>query len=311
MPVPTPGPAEILATVEAGRAIVARTGVQPLCLCQKDTDGDQTLEWVGLYLLPGEPSRLTGFVLDGTAWFPLTPPESEEFKGLGEFPACELEVRDINADTMPEVIVWGHTQSGATLLHIFRWDGSRYALLGSFEGKGGVRLENRDGDLYDEIVVRWRPEGPLVWEVVYTWDGAHYVWTWDRYAWYYLDRPHPYSDDTPIHALASFYLALNDRDLPAAYRLLSPMARSRQSYEGWALGFATTVRVEMGAARVVSEKEDLATVAAQVRALDNVEGRILARLYAVEWELVRTEGGWRLDRGKAELLEEWEMNYYP
>lgn len=310
-PVPTPGPAEISATVEAGKAAITRAGVQPICLRQEDTDGDGELEWIGLHLLPGEPPRLTGFVLDGAAWYPLAPPESEEFKGLGEFPACELEVRDLNADKVPELVIWGHAQNGATLLHIFRWDGSHYALLGSFEGKGGIRLENRDGDLYDEVVVRWRPEGPLVWEVVYTWDGAHYVWTWDRYAWYYLDRPHPYPDDTPLHALASFYLALNDRDLPAAYQFLSPAARSGQTYEAWALGFATTVRVEVGAARLVSEEEDRATVAAQVRAVDNVSGRMVSRVYAVEWLLVRTEEGWRLEWGKAELLEEWEMKYFP
>ncbi|RME37436.1 MAG: hypothetical protein D6793_04195 [Thermoflexia bacterium] len=308
---PTPGPAEVVATIEAARADIARTGIQPLCLRQEDTDGDPELEWVGLYLLSGEPPRLLGFILDGAAWYPLAPPESEEFKGLGEFPACQLEVRDLNADSVPEVVVWGHAQSGATLLHIFRWEGERYALLGGFEGKGGIRLENRDGDLADEVVVRWRPEGPLVWEVVYTWDGAHYVWTWDRYAWYYLDRPRPYPDDTPVHALSSFYLALNDRDLPAAYSLLSPAARSGQRYEDWALGFAATVRVEVGAARVVSGDEGRATVAAQVRALDNMGGRILARTYAVEWALVRTEEGWRLDWGKAELLEEWEMRYYP
>jgi len=308
---PTPGPAALQATVEAGASLAARAGIQPLCMRQENTDGDPELEWVGLYLISGEAPRLQGFILDGPNRYDLIPPESEETKGLGEFPTCELEVRDLNADGRTEIIIWGHTRTGATLLHLFVWEGDRYALLGGFEGKGGIRLENRDGDLADEVVVRWRPEGALVWEVIYTWDGARYAWTWDRYAWFYLDRPHPYPDDTPVHALASFYLALNDRDLPAAYRMLSPAARSVRAYEEWALGFATTMRVEVGAARVARQEGDRATVAAQVRALDNVDGRVIATVYTVEWQMIRLEEGWRLDWGTAEPLERWEVRYYP
>lgn len=297
--------------MEAGAAQAARAGIQPLCLRQENTDDDPDLEWVGLYLAPGEPPHLRGFVLDRSHQYDLAPPESEEFSGLGEFPTCEMEVRDLNADGRTEVIIWGHTRKGATLLHIFVWDGSRYALLGGFEGRGGIRLENRDGDLADEVVVRWRPEGELVWEVVYTWDGARYAWTWDRYAWFYPDRPHAYPDDTPVHALASFYLALNDRDLPAAYRMLSPAARSAWTYEDWALGFSRTLRVEVGAVRVAWQEGDQATVAAQVRALDNVDGRVVATVYAVEWQMARGEEGWRLVSGTAQALETWEVPYYP
>ncbi len=306
-----PEPAAIQATIEAGTSYAARAGIRPLCMRQENTDDDPDPEWVGLYLASSDPPRLQGFVLDGPNRHDLIPPESEESKGLGEFPTCELEVRDLNADGRTEIIIWGHTQAGATLLHIFAWDGRQYALVAGFEGKGGIRLENRDGDLTDEVVVRWRPEGDLVWEVIYTWDGAHYAWTWDRYAWFYLDRPHAYPDDTPIHALASFYLALNDRDLPMAYRMLSPAAQSVRTYEDWVLGFATTLGVEVGAVRVVAQEGERATVAAQVRALDNVDGRVIATVYAVEWQMVRLGGSWRLDRGAAEMLERWEARYYP
>lgn len=312
VPPPSPPGAEaIRATVEAGAAQAVRAGLQPLCLRQENTDHDPDLEWVGLYLASGEPPRLQGFILDGPNRHDLIPPESEETKGLGEFPTCELEIRDLNADGRTEIAIWGHTRTGATLLHIFVWDGDRYVLLGEFRGRGGIRLENRDGDLADEVVVRWRPEGNLVWEVVYTWDGHHYVWTWDRYAWFYLDRPHAYPDDTPVYALASFYLALNDRDLPAAYRMLSPAARSAWAYEEWVRGFATTLQVEVGAVRVVAQEGDRATVAAQVRALDNVDGRVVATTFAVEWRMVHLEEGWRLEEGSAEMLERWEVRYYP
>lgn len=310
-PLPTISSAAVAATISAGETGVAVRGVTPLCLRLQDTDGDGESEWMGLYLRSTDPPQLLGFIMDGQEWYDLAPPESDEYQGLGAYPTCEMEIRDLNADGRVELVVWGHAGTGTDLLHIFVWDGEHYALLGAFEGKGGIRLENRDGDLADEVVVRWRPEGDLVWEVIYTWNGSHYAWTWDRYAWFYLDRPHAYVADSPVHALASFYLALNDRDLPGAYGLLSPAAQAARPYADWALGFVTTLGVEVGAARVVTQEGIEATVGAQVRALDNVDGRVLVSLYAVEWRMVQTEGGWRLENGTVQMLGQEELRYYP
>jgi len=310
-PPPTIAPAEVAATVVAGEASLAARGVEPLCLRWDDTDDDGEPEWVGLYLYPADPPQLLGFVLDGETWHDLAPPEGEEYQGLGEYPTCELQVRDLNDDGRTELAVWGHAGTSTDRLHIFAWDGDRYRLLGGFEGEGGIRMEEADGDLVEEVVVRLRPEGDLVWEIVYTWDGANYAWTWDRYSWFYADRPHAYPDDTPLHALASFYLALDDRDLPGAYSMLSPAAQAARPYDDWALGFTTTIGVEVGAARVAGQGEGWATVAAQVRALDNVGGRVVATLYDVEWQMVQTGAGWRLDTGSSQTLDQWEIPYYP
>jgi len=310
-PLPLLTPAAVAATVSAGQARVGAYTAEPLCLRWQDTDDDGEPEWVGLHLRPTDPPQLAGFVLDGPTWYDLVPPQSETESGVGEYPACELEVRDLNADGRTEVAFWGHAGAAIDRLHIFAWDGSRYALLGTFEGEGGVRIEETDGDLVEEIVVRLRPEGDLVREIVYTWDGAHYAWTWDRYAWFFPDRPHAYVDDSPLHALVSFYLALNDRDLPGAYALLSPTAQATRPYDAWALGFATTLAVEVGAARVMSQDGNTAAVAAQVRALDNSRGRVIATLYDVEWRTTRLDAGWRLDHGETEMLDQWELPYYP
>jgi len=307
-PAPRLTPSLVATVIAEGTARTA--SVQPLCLRQEDTDGDGQGEWVGLYLQPGEPPQLLGFVLDGEDWHDLRPPENEEVSALGEYPTCEMTVDDINADGRVEIAVWGHAPT-ADLLHIFAWDGAHYALLGGFVGKGGVRLESAGGDLADQVVVRWRPEGDLVWEVVYTWDGTHYAWTWDRYAWFYLDRPHVYPTDTPLHAVVSFYLALDDRDLPAAYGLLSPAVQAGLSYNDWAWNFNTTLGVEVGALQTVQEEGDQATLAGQVRALDNVSGRIIATTYAVEWQVVRTPNGWRIAGSDVETLEQREITYYP
>jgi len=309
-PVPTLDPAAVAAVVAKGQARLKAAAVEPLCLRWEDTDGDGEPEWVGLYLRPEEPPQLTAFVLDGDAWHDLRPLEKEKH-GLGEYPTCELEVRDVNADGRVEILVWGHAEVSTDLLHIFVWDGTAYALLALFEGEAGVRLENTGGDLADEVVVGYDAGDDLVWEAVHTWDGANYGWTWERYAWFYLDRPHAYRTDTPEHVVISFYLAVDDRDLPGAYGLLSGSAQAAQPYETWAVGFATTVAAEVGAVHELARSGDVATVAAQVRAYDNVDGRIVATLWDVEWAVVRTGTGWRLESAAAEQLDRWELPYYP
>jgi len=308
-PAPTLDPSAVAATVLDGQARLEAEGVEPLCMRWEDTDGDGEPEWVGLYVRPEEPPRLAAFVLDGDDWYDLQPLEKEKH-GLGQYPTCELEVRDVNADGRVELVVGGHAEASADLLHIFAWDGAAYTLLAPFEGNAGVRLENTDGDLADEVVVGYDAADGLVWEAVYTWDGIAYGWTWERYTWFYLDRPHAYRADTPEHAVIFFYLAIDDRDLPGAYTLLSVPAQAAQPYETWAVGFATTVAAEVGAVNELSRSESAAIVVAQVRAYDNVGGRIVATLWDVEWALVPTDAGWRLESATAESLDTWDAPYY-
>ncbi len=318
-PAPTPAPiaptvdaTQVVATIEAGQSALSAQQVEALCLRREDADGDGVPEWIGITSRRSEPPRLAAFVVgnDGT-WHDLAPHETSKY-GLGVYPTCELSVRDINADGRPEVLVWGHAETSTTLLHVFVWDAGRYALLAAFEGPAGVRLENSDGDLADEIVVGYPKGADLVWEAVHTWDGSSYGWTWDRHRWRALDRPHAYSAATPEVAVISFYLALNDRDLPGAYRMLSASAQARSPYPEWALGYATTLRVEAGSVHEAGRSgESSAVVATLVRSYDNAEGRVLGRLWDVEWTLTREGELWRLDSVTADLLDQWEAVYYP
>ncbi len=315
-PAPTPDPAVVTNIVGQINARLTQAGIEPLCLRWEDTDDDGKAEWSVLYHRNGEEGRseLMAFILDDNgAWYELRPLKKEPGKkdfGLGQYPTCELEVRDVNGDGRTEVLIWGHAESSTTLLHIFVWDGSSYVLLASFEGDAGIRQENSDGDLADEFAVRYDAGSGLVWEAVHTWDGLNYGWTWERYDWFYLSRPHAYPTDTPEHAVISFYLALDDRDIPGAYGLLTPMAQMAQAYQAWAAGFATTVSVEVGSVHELARQGDSATVTAQVQALDNVDGRIIATLWDVEWELRKTEHGWRLESAKTTQLDRRELKYY-
>lgn len=314
IPIPTATPAlDVQAVgdaITAGRVAVETRGVDPLCLRWEDTDGDGEAEWLGLYVLPGEPPHLEAFVLDGEAWHTLQAPEQEE-RGLGTYPVCELDVHDVNADGRPEISIYGHAEGSVDLLHIFVWDGVLYSLLASFAGDAGVRTEDGDGDLVSEIVVRHDAGAGLAWEAVHTWDGATYGWTWERYDWLHRDRPHVYLSDTPEHAVIAFYLALGDGDLPAAYRLLSAAARSSQPYQSWAVGFDTTRDVQVGSVRQTARSGGTATVTAQVRSYDNIDAYIIGRLWDTIWTARAEEEGWRLEDATSDELDRWEVPFFP
>ena len=76
------------------------------------------------------------------------------------------------------------------------------------------------------------------------------------------------------------------------------------------LGFVTTVAAEVGAVHEISRSGDTATVTAQVRAYDNVDGRVVATLWDTEWTVVHAGATWRLASATAEQLDRWEPPYF-
>lgn len=317
-PLPTPDPARLLAAADGGLARVrAVAGETPLlCLRYEDTDADGAPEWVALTHQESAPSRLSAFVLDGDAvyWLePAFPKAGVPDVGLGQYATCEVEIRDVNVDGVPDIAIFGHADKNETLLHLFSWDGAGYRRLGRFSGDAGVQFMDADGDLELEIWEGYREQSApsLTWRVIYTWEEGAYGWTSDRYDWYALERPHSYPTHKPHYAVIAFYLALNDRDLPGAYSLLLP--QEGRDYDAWALGYATTVRVSVGDAHPIpaTVSESNARVSAMVRAWDNRGGVIVGRLWNVEWETQNTAAGWRLGNAAATLLEEWPVSYWP
>lgn len=318
-PFPTADPNRLLASAEAEfDRLKARAGNASLvCFRHQDLDADSQPEWVALTHRAGSSSRLEAFVLDASTFYPLEPayPDpGEPDVGLGEYPACEMEIRDVNVDGVPEIAVFGHAQENETLLHLFAWDGGAYVRLGRFAGDAGVRFADADGDPEEEIEVGYRVRGApeLAWFVVHTWEEGTYGWTSDYYDWYATVRPHTYPSHQPDYAVIGYYLALDDRDLPGAYALLDPAARS--AYETWAVGYATTLQVRAGGVHMVpgTEATSSAQVTGMVTAWDNEQGVIVGRQWNVTWTVVTASGGqWRLQRAETELLKEWTATYWP
>ncbi|HEY89832.1 MAG TPA: hypothetical protein G4N98_08920 [Thermoflexia bacterium] len=320
-PYSTPNPALAADTAKRGLARVLEIAGEAdlVCLRHEDTDGDAEPEWLALIHQPAAGPRLSAFVLDGEEFYALPaahPKPGEPDIGLGQYATCELEIRDINADGRPEVAIFGHAEQHETFLHVYVWERGEYRLLGAFRGTADIHFEDRDGDLAEEIIEGHLDTAApsLAWEIIFTWDGQQtYGWTTDRWAWYYLERPHAYLTHKPSYAVISFYLAVDDRDLPGAYALLDTATQSTRPYAAWANGFASTLRVDTGAVHQLPGvgDENHARVATQVLAWDNEAGRVIARTWEVLWDVVRTAEGWRLTSSTMNLLLEEEMTYYP
>ena len=317
-PFPTTDPNTLLASAEQARGrLAARAGdASVVCFRHQDLDADGQPEWVALTHRAGDPPRLEAFILDSSTFYDLEPayPEpSGPDVGLGEYPVCEIEIRDVNVDGIPEIAIFGHARDQESILHLFAWDEDAYVRLGRFAGDAGVRFADADGDAEAEIEVGYRVRGApaLAWFVVHTWEEGTYGWTSDYYDWYFSTRPHTYPTQRPDYAVIAYYLALDDRDLPGAYALLDPA--SRGPYETWALGYATTVQVRTGGVHTVpgTETASSAQVTAMVTAWDNDQGVIIARHWNVTWTVAAANGEWRLQQAETELLKEWAAALWP
>jgi hypothetical protein len=281
-------------------------------------DADSIPEWFALTHKNDTPPSLQAFILDDEASYVLEPAQPKPGLpdiGFGQFPVCEINIGDINLDGHVEIAIFGHGQSNETLLHLFRWDAAheQYVRLGYFSGDAGVKLVETDGDLTLEIWEGYRVhEAPtLTWYAVHTWQDQTYGWTSERFDWYSQERPHAYPTHEADFAVIAFYLALDDRDLPGAYNLL--LSQARASYDVWASGYNTTVRIDVGGVHTIptSVSAGRARVAAMVTSYDNEGGTIIKRLWDVEWETAVTQQGWRLLESTAELLEESKATYFP
>lgn len=318
---PTPDPAAISGAAQRGLARVraAAGEAQLLCLRYEDTTGDGQPAWIALTYQEAEPhARLQALILhdDDTVYrLPTVIPDpATPDYGLGQYATCELQIRDVNADGRPDIAIFGYADGNRSLMHLYTWADGDYRVLGNFRGTAGVWFEDGQGDLTEQVIEGHRVGGgaDLVWQVIFTWDGRTYGWTLDRYAWYSLERPQFPLTGRADHAVISFYLLLNDRDMPRAYTLLSPSYQAARPFTEWVAGFATTLRVEASSVNIIAAAsgENNARVSAMITSWDNEDGRVIGRIWNVVWDLVRTADGWRLTGGTQQLLDSWEAQYW-
>lgn len=101
----------------------------------------------------------------------------EDFQEFGVF---AVDVRDINSDQRPEVIISAPVGAHAESLYVFRWDGSAYKMVGDFWSDApNIEIVDLDGDGICEIRTFCRnyQKDPLSDSIVkvFHWDGKKYV----------------------------------------------------------------------------------------------------------------------------------------
>ena len=180
-----------------------------------------------------------------------------------------------------------------------------------------------------EVLGEPKHEGGLTWAVVRAPDGQHGFLPAE-----YLDprpptpTPVPTATSTPTRtptrppsptatrtptplpipglgaeaAVRKFYSAIAARDFASAWALLSPRFQAKQSYNSWVDGYKTTRSVQLRSLTVKDQSSTTATVAVTVDAVDDLGGRLVPSTFQGVWELVLTNGAWRLDVGKIEQV---------
>lgn len=97
-----------------------------------------------------------------------------------EFSVFDIEVKDVNADGRPEILVSTPVGAHAESMYAFHWDGSEYKQIGDFWSDApSIEVRDLDGDGICEVrtVCRNYDKNPLAdsFVKIFHWDGNEYV----------------------------------------------------------------------------------------------------------------------------------------
>lgn len=255
--------------------------------------GDGVIESVVAYFVPSPSSPEGLFGKLGAVAVRSGPGGQQVYplgEDLGELPSAETLAGDLNGDRKPELAVRGGVGAHTTLLHIFRWNGAGYDVIGDFMGDGGIQLSDVDGDDAYEVLVSRRnyDRAQLSLVTVYHWNGDSYAPVQQRWG-FAFDTP---TLDYPEAVVLSYYLAIAAHDYPSAYSLLGPAMQARQSYASFERGFASTEDAWVEELNIVSEGPTSAVVAVRVGSLE-ADGSV--KHFAGRWMVSLINGTWRLN----------------
>lgn len=255
--------------------------------------GGGVIESVVAYFVPSPdfPNALAGHVgavavRDGPSGRQVYPLSED----LGVIASAEVLAGDLNGDRKPELAVWGVVGAHTTVLHIFRWNGAGYDLIGDFIGDGHIALRDVDADDAYEVLASERngDRAQLSRVTVYHWDGGGYSPVQQR--WYFTFDPPRL--DYPEAVVLAYYLAIAAHDYPGAYMLLGPAMQAQLPYASFERGFASTEDAWVEELQVVSEGPASAVVAVRVGSLET-DGSI--KHFAGRWMVGLINGAWRLN----------------
>ena len=147
-----------------------------------------------------------------------------------------------------------------------------------------------------EVLVANRAGVGVVLEEVSVWNGTEYAPSRSRYA-----RQASFSmalpAGSPEQALIKYYLALQERDLPTAYQMLSPAMRERQKYDAFLLSHAAVFGYELDEIQRGAETSDRVVLTAELRLQQKATQRTAMDRFRGEWQLLWSEqdAGWQIN----------------
>lgn len=106
---------------------------------------------------------------------------------------------------------------------------------------------------------------------------------------------------SPSEIVELYYLLVDQELYADAYTLLSDRLQAERPYDPWQAGYDTTVSAQV--LYVSAPYGEPPIVDVLVEAVDNFDGDLVTRTFAITWELVLERGVWRLDRG--EVTDTW------
>lgn len=101
---------------------------------------------------------------------------------------------------------------------------------------------------------------------------------------------------SPQQTITNHYAAINDRRFSDGYQLMSAHLRSLNSPADYASWFVDKISIHPLSIQVVSQTADAAVVHSVVETTDRVNGRNTTTQVAEEFDLIRENGAWRIDR---------------
>jgi hypothetical protein len=107
----------------------------------------------------------------------------------------------------------------------------------------------------------------------------------------------PIAED-PSGIVRKFYQLVNEQNAAVAWALLSTGFQSAWIYDNWLAGYRNTRSVEVLELTANHVTGDTAQVLVAIRAVDVNGSQSVTKRFQGTWDLVRTNGAWRLDRGK-------------
>ena len=112
---------------------------------------------------------------------------------------------------------------------------------------------------------------------------------------------------TPDGAFRKYHQYLTSHNLHLAYNMFSPSFKEEVPYDGWAVGYNTTITSEPTMVRVTANDGSTATLAFSLKARDRTEdGGVYVKIYEGTCTMQLNNGSWQIQSINSRVMNEYK-----